>query len=697
MLFWFALFLSIARGKSDYHPATKIRLFGRSEGLSARLVDSATEPAASSCAPSTKVFRNYTYHYGNYTAKLVEAARLRGYRNERKSPRFRNFMCKLLSGKPTNVVLFGGSVSNGNGLKHQVEMRFSKQLERWLQTEFPVKQEPGKPKQEHRVLNKAVGATDSCFLARTLPMRMANTGDMMQGADGTLGSFEKADLVILEFGVNDLQSALGLNTLPRNLYEMLQSDVLACMEAVVQQLLNAKDELAILFFEYTSGKLWDAVTAEAVHELIADRYGLPLVSYRKSVFPEIANGTHISNCHFKDSEYGTPYPMDESIRGHIDCNNRFKYFQKDGFGALQLDGTHPSPVGHKLATDLLAYAFQVEAEAMDKAVTAVPETTTPYSELFSAKQPKIEGFWQEAKSQPFLMFKNSNAIGGFTETWDTAGILRDAVARVDLPQVKLLGIATIAEECMEMCAKYTEAVCYSAVWADLNSEWPNLDQGQCYGRFDQVWAPASHAGVNSYRRSDIDWPMIPGGYAAVQKKIAELAGAKLVLTANSWGQGLFTIAQGARREWFKVEASPGWKYTFDIENKFGWICESPEAGEAIKFTINYKLFREHHDTINKGASNTKGGLIVWTLAFLASYEGMGKFDSAISCTGAPEKTLEIDGQWSKTVSVYEERELNAESTADACTITVTSQAQVSGRKGNKIKILGLAVNSRAAG
>jgi hypothetical protein len=94
-------------------------------------------------------------------------------------------------------------------------VRLSKQLGRWLQTEFPVKQEAGKPKQEHRVLIKAVGATVSCFLAKARPMRVVNTGDMMQGADGTLGSFEKADLLVLEFGVNDLQSALGLKTLPR--------------------------------------------------------------------------------------------------------------------------------------------------------------------------------------------------------------------------------------------------------------------------------------------------------------------------------------------------------------------------------------------------------------------------------------------------------------------------------------------------
>lgn len=36
---------------------------------------------------------------------------------------------------------------------------------------------------------------------------------------------------------------------------------------------SIQDELAVLFVEYTSAKYWDAVNAEAVHELVADRYG----------------------------------------------------------------------------------------------------------------------------------------------------------------------------------------------------------------------------------------------------------------------------------------------------------------------------------------------------------------------------------------------------------------------------------------
>jgi lysophospholipase L1-like esterase len=655
---------------------------------------------------STTVFRNYTYHYGNYTATLTEEARVRGYRNERKSARFRQFMVKLISGKPVRVVLFGGSVSNGNGLANQGQTRFSKQFERWLQESFPVKAEPGEPKQVHRVANKAVGATDSCFLARTLPMRMSKEGDAMPGTDqeGTLGSFEEADLVILEFGVNDLQSALGMNTLPPDLYSTLQSDILPCMEAVVQQLLSAKDDLAIMFLEYTSGKLWEAVTAEAVHELVADRYGLPLLSYRKSVFPEVEKGEHISNCLFNDKVYGQAYPKEASIRGHIDCNNRFKYFQKGGFGTLQLDGTHPSPLGHKLLTDLLAYAFQVEAAAMNKPVTPVPETSTPYAEIFGATQPKPHGHYK-TEDGPFLGFTNNNAIGGFTETWDSAGILRDPVARVELPTVHLLGYAADAAECMELCLNYKgpkEAICHSVVWGSSESKWPNLDQGQCYARTDQVWAPAAHLDVYSYRRTDIEWPIIAGGLAAMEKKVAELTGDRLMVTATSWGNGPFTIAEGGGRSWFNVKKDKGWEYRQDVENKFGWIYDSAEAGKSITFTVKYKLFRDNQKAGNKDASKTTTNddtLFAWTLGFLASYDGMAKFDCEVSCKSAAggdtTKSLEIDGLWAKKLSVYQEQELFEVPLPDECSIKITSKAQESGRTGNKIKILALSINARA--
>lgn len=65
---------------------------------------------------------------------------------------------------------------------------------------------------------------------------MSEQGDLDPAFKSLLGTFREADLVILEFAVNDVQASLGMSTLPSDLYTMLQTPVLSCMEAVIQQL-----------------------------------------------------------------------------------------------------------------------------------------------------------------------------------------------------------------------------------------------------------------------------------------------------------------------------------------------------------------------------------------------------------------------------------------------------------------------------
>jgi hypothetical protein len=117
---------------------------------------------------------NWTYSHGQFNYTLPESARERSVRNLGKSPRFRAFLRKLSAGEPVRVVAFGGSVTSGNGLSpaYHRSHRFSGVFEAWLNAHFPVTKplltgDPGFA-DRHVVVNKAVSASGTCFLARTV-------------------------------------------------------------------------------------------------------------------------------------------------------------------------------------------------------------------------------------------------------------------------------------------------------------------------------------------------------------------------------------------------------------------------------------------------------------------------------------------------------------------------------------------------
>jgi hypothetical protein len=83
--------------------------FGKREGLRIRLKPNKAESKPSShpyCAAKSpipqRMFRNYTYTYGDYNATIPEAALARSQRNFG-SERLRGFLCKLFSKQPVKV------------------------------------------------------------------------------------------------------------------------------------------------------------------------------------------------------------------------------------------------------------------------------------------------------------------------------------------------------------------------------------------------------------------------------------------------------------------------------------------------------------------------------------------------------------------------------------------------------------------
>ena len=66
--------------------------------------------------PSPLPFINFTFAHGAFNLTLPESARQRSVRNLGQSERFRVFLRKLRAREPFRVVVFGGSVTCGNGL-----------------------------------------------------------------------------------------------------------------------------------------------------------------------------------------------------------------------------------------------------------------------------------------------------------------------------------------------------------------------------------------------------------------------------------------------------------------------------------------------------------------------------------------------------------------------------------------------------
>jgi hypothetical protein len=85
---------------------------------------------------------NFTYAHGPFSFTLPDDAKQRSVVNLGQSERFRAFLRKLAAGVPVRVVVFGGSVTCGNGLHEQFKlgMRFSGAFQAWLQKSFPVTQ-----------------------------------------------------------------------------------------------------------------------------------------------------------------------------------------------------------------------------------------------------------------------------------------------------------------------------------------------------------------------------------------------------------------------------------------------------------------------------------------------------------------------------------------------------------------------------
>ena len=162
--------------------------------------------------------------------------------------RIQAVLAKARRGEPICVAAIGGSITAGGQNTKDPARRYVRQVAAWFEKNFPSL--------KVRFVNAGIGATNSGYGA----LRVQR--DVIA---------HQPDLVIVEYAVNDSTGA--------------QMD--ECYEGVLRQLLSGSSNRAVieLFFMHKDGK-----NAQAGQTALGKHYGLPMISFRDAVWPELQSG-----------------------------------------------------------------------------------------------------------------------------------------------------------------------------------------------------------------------------------------------------------------------------------------------------------------------------------------------------------------------------------------------------------------------
>ncbi|OGV68039.1 MAG: hypothetical protein A2283_10505 [Lentisphaerae bacterium RIFOXYA12_FULL_48_11] len=156
-------------------------------------------------------------------------------------------MDRAQRGEKITIAVIGGSITAG-AKAGKPELRYGNLVAGWWRTNYP--------KAEIVFVNAGIGATGSNFGA------LRARRDLLA---------HKPDFVVVEYGVNDGDTQAFAETL----------------EGLVRQILKQLNQPAIvqLFMMHKGGG-----NAQEWHGKVGRHYGIPLVSYRDALWPEIKEG-----------------------------------------------------------------------------------------------------------------------------------------------------------------------------------------------------------------------------------------------------------------------------------------------------------------------------------------------------------------------------------------------------------------------
>ncbi|MBI5093811.1 MAG: SGNH/GDSL hydrolase family protein, partial [Candidatus Hydrogenedentes bacterium] len=175
-------------------------------------------------------------------------------------------LAKARRGERVVVGVLGGSITQGAGASKE-ENRYGNRIAAWWRETFP--------KAQIEFVNAGIGATGSDIGAHRVRAHL-------------LG--RHPDFVVVEYAVNDPNAPASAETL----------------EGVVRQILRESNSPAVMLL-FMMNK--EGGNAQEQHELIGRHYGLPMVSFRDALWPEIKAGRMA----WTDVEADEVHPND---RGH---------------------------------------------------------------------------------------------------------------------------------------------------------------------------------------------------------------------------------------------------------------------------------------------------------------------------------------------------------------------------------------------
>ncbi len=208
--------------------------------------------------------------------------------------RLQRVLARARRGEPVVVGVIGGSITAG-ACASQVERRWGNRVAQWWRETFP--------KAKITFVNAGIGATGSDIGAHRAKEHLL---------------CHRPDVVVIEYAVNDGGSPLASETL----------------EGLVRQILRQPNQPAamLLFMMNRQGH-----NVQTAHVPIGRHYGLPMVSYRDALWPEIEAGRMT----WGDVGADEVHPND---RGHQYAADLVIAAMKDVLAALPPDARLPRPV-----------------------------------------------------------------------------------------------------------------------------------------------------------------------------------------------------------------------------------------------------------------------------------------------------------------------------------------------------------------
>ena len=217
-------------------------------------------------------------------------------------------LARARRGEPVTIAVIGGSITQG-ALASTPARNYGSLLADWWRTTFP--------QAEVTFRNDGIGATGSLLAAHRC---------------GPLVAAEP-DLVVVEFAVNDPNDESATESL----------------EGLVRQLLDSPHQPAVVLL-YTMNSLGGNVQAH--HARVGLRYGLPQISFRDALWPEVQAGRIAWN----DIEADEVHPND---RGHAYLAEFLTYYLESVRANLPADEALPKiPPRRVLPTPVTSDVYQ---------------------------------------------------------------------------------------------------------------------------------------------------------------------------------------------------------------------------------------------------------------------------------------------------------------------------------------------------